>query len=137
MSTFGIDRKEKAKGIVRFIRKNKMHFETREIDDIIVYDVKWKFKITDERPVALHDDVKSQLKSGKIHFLFNLRDVEYMDSFGLGEIIASFKSISDLGGKLKLTNLVPRIRLMFETAGLIKVLDIVDDEKTAIKNFSE
>jgi hypothetical protein len=84
MSTFGIDRKEKAKGIARFIRKNKMHFETREIDDVIVYDVKWKFKITDERPVALHDDVKSQLKSGKIHFLFNLKDVEYMDSFGLG-----------------------------------------------------
>ncbi len=112
-----------------------MEFETRKTNDIIIYDIKWEFKIIEEMPVELHDDVKSQLRSGKRHFLFNLKGVKYMDSFGLGEIVASFISISNLGGKLKLTNLIPRIHHMFEVSGLIKIFEIVDDEKTAIKNF--
>ncbi len=112
-----------------------MEFETRERNDIVVYDIKWEFKLIDEMPIALHKDVKSQLETGKSNFLFNLKDVKYMDSFGLGEIVGSFISISNRGGKLKITNLVPRIRLMFETTGLMKVFTIVDDEETAIKNF--
>lgn len=114
-----------------------MEFETREINDIVIYDIKWDFELIEEMPIALHRDVKSQLSIGKRNFLFNLENVKYMDSFGLGEIVGSFISISNSGGKLKLTNLVPRIRTMFETTGLMKVFTIVDDEKTAIKNFSQ
>jgi len=113
-----------------------MDFKTRKINDIVIYDIEWEFKIVDEMPIALHDDVRSQLKSGKRHFLFNLKNVNYLDSTGLGEIVASFISISNLGGKPKLTNLIPRIRLMLEVTGLIKIFEIVEDEKTAIKNFS-
>ena len=112
-----------------------MEFKTRERNDIVIYDLEWKFKVIDEMPVALHIDVKSHLASGKRHFLFNFEKVEYMDSFGLGELVASFLSISKIGGKLKLTNLLPRIRLLFETTGLNKVFDIIDNEETAIKNF--
>ena len=113
-----------------------MEFETRKINDIVIYDIKWEFKIIDEMSVALHDDVKSQLKSGKRHFIFNLEGVKYMDSLGLGEIVASFISISKLGGKLILTNLLPRIRLMFEVTGLNKIFEIIDDEKAAIESLS-
>lgn len=113
-----------------------MDFKTREINDIVIYDIEWDFKIVEELPVALHDDVKILLKSGKKHFIFNLAGVKYMDSYGLGEMVASFISISNLGGKLKLTNLIPRIHLMFETTGLKKVFEIVDDEEMAIESFS-
>jgi len=113
-----------------------MEFETREINNIIIYDLKWEFKIIDEMPVALHKHVKSQLELGKRNFLFNLKDVTYLESLGLGEVVGCLISVSKLGGKLKLTNLIPRIRLMFEVTGLIKVFEIVDDEATAIKNFS-
>lgn len=112
-----------------------MEFKTREINDIVIYDIKWEFKIIEDISVVLHQDVKSHLNRGKRHFLFNLKDVEYMDSDGIGEILGSFISISNLGGKLKLTNLMPKIRVMFEATGLMKVFEIVDDEETAIKNF--
>ncbi len=112
-----------------------MDFETREIKDIVIYDLKSEFEIVEEMPVALHRHVKSQLEIGKRNFLFNLKEVKYMDSFGLGEIVGSFISISNRGGSLKLSDLIPRIRLMFEVTGLIKVFEIADDEATAIKNF--
>jgi anti-anti-sigma factor len=112
-----------------------MEFKTREINNIIIYDVKWEFEIVDEMPVALHRHVKGQLESEKRNFLFNLKDVTYLESLGLGEIVGCLISISKLGGKLKLTNLTPRINLMFEVTGLDKVFEIVGDEETAIKNF--
>lgn len=113
-----------------------MDFKTREINDIVIYDIEWEFKVVEEKPVALQDDVKSQLSSGRRHFVFNLAGVKYMDSDGLGEIVASFISIGKLGGKLKLTNLLPRISLMFETTGLEKVFEIADDVEAAVENFS-
>jgi len=113
-----------------------MEFKTREINEIVIYDIKWKFKVIEDIPVAIHQDVKGQLQKGKRHFLFNLKDIEYMDSNGLGEILGSYISISKLGGKLKLTNLIPKIRIMFKAAGLIKIFEIFDDEETAIENFS-
>ncbi len=113
-----------------------MEFKTREINNIVIYDIKWEFEIIDEMPLALHKHVKGQLEKGKRDFLFNLKDVTYLESLRLGEIVGCLITISKLGGKLKLTNLKPRISLMFEVAGLDKVFEIVDDEETAINNFS-
>ena len=113
-----------------------MEFETREIDDIIIYDIKWKFKIIDDMPVVLHQDVKRQLNRGRKSFIFNLKDVEYLESLGLGEIIGSFNSICGREGRLILTNLTQKIRILFETTGLEKIFEIFQDEDAAIKNFS-
>lgn len=113
-----------------------MEFKTREINDVLIYDLKWEFELVDEMPVALHKNVKSQLESGKRNFLFNLKAVSYLESLGLGEIVGCLISISKLGGKLKLTNLISRIRLMFEVTGLDRVFEIVDDEEAAIASFS-
>ena len=114
-----------------------MEFKIREINNIIIYDIKWGFEIMEEIPVSLHEHVKSQLEIGKRHFLFNLKNVTYLESLRLGEIVGCLISISNLESKLKLINLVPKIRLMLEVTGLIKVFEIADDEETAIKDFSK
>jgi len=118
-------------------RENKMEFKIREINNIVIYDIKWEFEIIEDMPLTLHEHVKSQLEKGKRNFLFNLKDVTYLESLGLGEIVGCLISISNRGGKLKFTNLIPRIRLMLEITGLIKVFEIADDEETAIENFSK
>ncbi|UCE42966.1 MAG: STAS domain-containing protein [Candidatus Aminicenantes bacterium] len=114
-----------------------MEFETREINDVVIYDIKWEFKMIEEMPTYLHENVKSRLKVGKRNFLFNLEDVTYLESLGLGVLVGSFISISNLGGRLKLTNLAPKLHLLFEVTGLIKIFDIVDNEETAIAEFSK
>ncbi len=114
-----------------------MEFEIREINNIVIYDIKWEFKIIDEMPASLHNHVKSQLEIGKRNFLFNLKDVTYLESLGLGILVANLISISNLGGKLRLTNLVPKLRLLLEITELIKIFKIVDDEETAIEDFSK
>jgi anti-sigma B factor antagonist len=113
-----------------------MEFAVRELNDIIIYDIKWEFKIIVEMPASLHSHVKSQLELGKRKFLFNLKDVTYLESLGLGILVANLISISNLGGKLKLTNLAPKLRTLLEITGLINIFKIVVDEETAIKEFS-
>ncbi len=114
-----------------------MEYKTREIKNVVIYDLKWEFKIIEDVPVALHQDVKSQLNKEKRHFLFNLEDVTYLESLGLGEIVGCLISISNRGGKLKLTNLRPKISFMLKTTGLINIFEIVGDEETAIGEFSK
>lgn len=114
-----------------------MEFKIREKDDIVIYDISWEFKIIDEMPVELHKHVKSQLDMGKTQFLFNMQNVTYLESLGLGEIVGCLISISKPGGKLILSNLVPKVRFLFEVTGLIKVFEIADDEESAIKEFSK
>jgi len=114
-----------------------MELKIREVNTIVIYDIKGEIRIIEDMPVLLHDHVKSQLDIGKRNFLFNFKDVKYMDSFGVGQLVGSLISINNVGGKLKLTNLVPRIRYIFEVTGLIRIFKITVDEETAIKNYSD
>ena len=114
-----------------------MEFHIREIDNIVIYDIKGDIRVGVDMPVLLHDHVKTQVEIGKRYFLFNLEDVEYIDSFGVGQLVGSLISINNVGGKLKLTNLLPRIKFIFEVTGLVKVFMITKDEETAIQNYTD
>jgi anti-anti-sigma factor len=114
-----------------------MEFQIREIKNIVIYDIKGDLRLSEDMPVMLHDHVKAHLDIGKRNFLLNFEDVQYMDSFGVGQLVGCLTSISKVGGKLKITNLVPRIRYIFEVTGMIKVFKVTDDEETAIKNYSD
>ena len=114
-----------------------MEFHIREINGIVIYDIKGDLRLIDDMPVLLHDHVKSQLETGKRNFLLNFAEVKYMDSFGVGQLVGCLTSISKVGGKLKITNLVPRIRYIFEVTGMTRAFKITDDEETAIKNYND
>jgi anti-anti-sigma factor len=114
-----------------------MELKVREIDNIVIYDIEGNIAIDEEMPVLLHDHVKNQVDDGKRKFLFNFKDVNYLDSFGVGQLVGSLTSIGNVGGKLKLTNLAPRIRFIFDITGLSRVFSITDDEETAINNYSD
>jgi anti-anti-sigma factor len=111
-----------------------MQIKTRESHNIIIFDIKGEVTRRAETPLQQH--VKSQLELGKRNFLLNFENIPFMDSYGVGELIASFKSIHDLGGKLKLMKLPPRIKLLFKITMIEKIFKIYDDEEAAIKNFS-
>ena len=59
----------------------------------------------------------------------------FIDSFGVGEILASFKSVQDLGGKLKLCRISEKLLLIFKITMLDKVLDIREDCQKALDSF--
>ena len=72
----------------------------------------------------LSTDVRTALDSGLRKILFDFSSVEFIDSLGVGQIVASFTSIRNRGGRLILCGLQPRIALVLKMASLDMILDI-------------
>jgi anti-sigma B factor antagonist len=68
--------------------------------------------------------------------VFNLADVPYIDSAGLGEIVRTYTTVSRQGGSLKLLNLTKRITDLLAITKLLTVFETFDTEAEAIKSFS-
>lgn len=112
-----------------------MVINTREKDDVIIFDIEGEIRRSDITDVTLHQLVKDQLDTGKRHILLNFQNVEFIDSFGVGEILASYISTHNLGGKLKIAKISKKLFLVFQVTMLTKVLEIFDDEKMALESF--
>jgi anti-anti-sigma factor len=112
-----------------------MIINKREKHSVVIFDIEGEIKRSDITDVTLHQLVKDQLETGKKHILLNFDKVEFIDSFGVGEILASYISTHNLGGKLKLARISKKLFLVFQVTMLTKVLDIVEDEDAALQSF--
>ncbi len=115
-----------------------MTIKTRDVSDVVVFDIDGEIRRIDtlETEPTLHQLVKTHLDQGRRNILLNLENVEFVDSFGIGEILASFVSIQGLGGKLKLAGISKKLRVVFKITQIDKVLDIRENEHVALESFS-
>ncbi len=114
-----------------------MDIKKREKDSIVIFDIEGEIRRSDISEVTLHQLVKDQLEAGKKHILLNFDRVEFIDSFGVGEILASYISTHNLGGKLKIARISKKLYLVFQITMLTKVLEIFDEEDLALRSFRQ
>ena len=112
-----------------------MEIHAREKDNVIIFDIEGEIRRSDVTDVTLHQLVKDQLDAGKRNILLNFEDVKFIDSFGVGEILASYISTHNLGGKLKIAKISKKLYLVFQVTMLTKVLEIFDKEELALSSF--
>ncbi|MFA5094261.1 MAG: STAS domain-containing protein [Candidatus Omnitrophota bacterium] len=75
------------------------------------------------------------LDSKNLKVVVNLLNVAYVDSSGLATLVEAHQKIKSAGGKLKLTNLSPKVKGLFEITKLEKLFDIQPNEEDAVKSF--
>lgn len=63
-----------------------MEINTREKTDVIIFDIEGEIRRSDITDITLHQLVKDQLDAGKRNILLNFQSVDFIDSFGVGEI---------------------------------------------------
>lgn len=114
-----------------------MKINIREKNNIVILDIELEITRTGIDEITLHQVVKDQLDAGKRNILLNFEQVECIDSFGVGEVLASYISTHNLGGKLKIAKISKKLYLIFQVTMLTNVLDIFDDEEIALKSFLE
>ncbi len=112
-----------------------MEINSREKGDVIIFDIEGEIRRSDVSDVTLHQLVKDQLDNGRRNILLNFQNVEFIDSFGVGEILASYISIHNLGGKLKIAKISKKLYLVFQVTMLTKVLEIFDEEEVALDSY--
>ncbi len=66
------------------------------------------------------------------HLVLNLKQLDFMDSSGLGMILGRYKKVSQLGGKMVICSVQPSIYRLMEMSGLFKILPMFEDEQDAV-----
>jgi anti-anti-sigma factor len=113
-----------------------MEIHAREKNNVVIFDIDGEIRRSDISDVTLHQLVKDQLELGRRNILLNFQNVEFIDSFGVGEILASYISTHNLGGRLKIAKISKKLYLVFQVTMLTKVLEIFDEEEVALNSFS-
>jgi anti-sigma B factor antagonist len=85
--------------------------------------------------VALRNAVQEALGAGPKHILIDLSKVTTIDSSGIGELVATFTTVTNRGGKLKLVHLPPKVQDIMQVTQLITVFEVFDNEDEAVSSF--
>jgi anti-sigma B factor antagonist len=113
-----------------------MTTSTRQSGGVAIVDIGGRI-VLGEESAALRELVSDLLSKGQKKILFNLGDVNYIDSSGLGSLVGSFTSVRKQGGELKLLNLTHKVHDLMQITKLYTIFDILDDEAAAVKSFGQ
>ena len=110
-----------------------MHMTTsiRQVGGVTIVDVSGRIVLGEESG-ALRELVRDLLSKGHKKVLFNLGDVNYIDSSGLGELVSAYTTVRNKGGDVKLLNLTAKAKDLLQMTKLLTVFDVYDDEAKAV-----
>jgi anti-sigma B factor antagonist len=108
----------------------------RDVSGVNVLDIEGRIVLGEESN-AFREKVKSLLAAGKKKIVLNLANVSYIDSAGLGTLVATFHSARSQGATLKLTNLGTKFKEVLQVTKLMTVFDTYDTETAAIQSFGQ
>jgi anti-sigma B factor antagonist len=69
--------------------------------------------------------------------VLDLKDVSYIDSGGLGTLVALYASARKVGGEIKLSRLGPRANEVLQITKLMTIFDVYDDVDAAVSSFKQ
>jgi len=108
---------------------------TRLVGDVTVIDVSGRITLG-EGSSAFRDEVRGLTAGGTRKILVNLGEVAYIDSSGIGELVAGFTSVTRAGGTMKLLNPTPRVRDLLRITTVNTIFDVHEDEAQALRSFA-
>lgn len=111
-----------------------MKIEIRNINDIKILDCSGKITLG-EGTMSIRNTVREIIQGGTKKIVLNLAEINYIDSAGVGELVSTFTTVVNHGGKLKLLGLTNKIRELLAITKLLTVFDVYDDEKAVLASF--
>ena len=112
----------------------QLEMTERQIGAVTILDLAGKLTI-DQGADRLKDKVNSLIQQQRTAIVLNLGGVSYIDSGGLGQLVASYGSISRTAGGLKLLNVNKRNHDLLSITRLVTLFDTFDSEEDAVKSF--
>jgi anti-sigma B factor antagonist len=90
-----------------------------------------------EESQALRVELKNLVAAGKKKIVLNMDNIKYIDSAGLGILVAAHVCAKAQGASLKLSNLGSRFREVLQITKLLTVFDVYNTEAAALASFSK
>ena len=111
-----------------------MKARVRQVGQVAVVDIEGKITIG-EGDMVLRDRVVDLLDKGNHAIVLNLEKVTYMDSAGIGELVACYKRAKEKGGTVKLLNPSGKVLDLLTLTKLEEVFETYRQEQEAVGSF--
>ena len=106
----------------------------RVVDGVAVEVLEGRIVLGEESN-ALREKVKTLLASGQKKIVFNMDNVTYIDSSGLGALVAAHVSAKTQGASVRLCNLGRKFHDVMQVTRLLTVFDVYDTQAAAVSSF--
>ena len=84
---------------------------------------------------SVHDHIKSLISDGITDVVIDLGDVKWMNSSGMGILMASMTTLKNAGGKLALARVTEKVESLLIITQLIKVFSSYETVERAVASF--
>ncbi len=83
----------------------------------------------------LREVITNAMNAGQPKILLDMSGVTTIDSSGIGELVGSYTTVTNRGGKLKLLHLPAKLNELLHVTQLITVFEVYDSEAEALASF--
>jgi anti-sigma B factor antagonist len=111
-----------------------MKISSRNVNGVEIIKLEGKITIG-AGDSQLREAILGALNSGKQNILLDMSGVTTIDSSGIGELVGSFTTVTNRGGKLKLLHLPPKVTDLLQVTQLITVFEVYENEQEAGASF--
>jgi anti-sigma B factor antagonist len=111
-----------------------MEINERAVGAVTILDLKGKLTIGDGAQL-LKDKSESLVYQKRVQVNVNLPAVPYIDSGGLGQLIACYTTLVRAGGRLTLLNVNTKNHDLLSITKLVSVFQTYDSEREAIGSY--
>jgi anti-anti-sigma factor len=107
----------------------------RQFGSVSVVDLRGSLGLG-EGILTLRSTIRNLVESGRIKIILNFREVDFIDSAGVGELAGAYVPLKSIGGEMKFLNPTKKVRGVLQITQLDKAFEVFTDEQTAIQSFS-
>lgn len=112
----------------------QLKLSKRTVDGILAFGCSGRIVFGDESSL-IRDEVKKAIADGSKRIVLNLGEISYIDSGGLGTLVALHTTAHNAGGTIKLANLTRRVGDLLQVTKLLTVFEVHDSEYDALEAF--
>ena len=111
-----------------------LHIDEGETKGVTVLALSGRVTLGEESG-QLRTKIKDLLAQGKKRLVLDLGDVSYIDSAGLGTLVAGYTSSQSQEASLKLANLTKKFREQLNITKLVTVFEVYNSVEEAVASF--
>jgi anti-sigma B factor antagonist len=114
---------------------SKAESSTRCVEGVTIVDLRGRIDFGDGSK-RLRETLSELVNRNTKKVLLNMKEVDFVDSSGIGEMVRGHVQLAKIGGQLKLVNLSKHVNMLLQVTSLNKVFEIFDNEPGGIKSFA-
>ena len=107
----------------------------RRVGDVDIIDLAGRITLG-EGSGLVRNSIKDLVNTVQKNILVNLKEVTYIDSAGLGELVGAYATVTNMSGNIKLLHPQSKVHDLLQVTKLYTVFVAFDDEAEALRSFA-